>query len=216
MIRGLLAFARRQPLRPSRIEINERVSNMNSLLSRVVGEDIEILVELAPNLWPVIADPSQVEASIVNLATNARDAMPRGGRLTIATGNQHLDAAYATLNPAAAPGDYAMITVSDTGTGMTPEVMANVFEPFFTTKEQGKGTGLGLSMVFGFANQSGGHVSIYSEPGLVRQSASSCLGRRISRRRMPRCVHSARSVLRRAMVKRCWWSRTTPLCARRW
>ena len=166
LIRGLLAFARRQSLRPSRIEINEQVSNMNNLLSRVVGEDIEILVELTPNLWPVIADPSQVEASIVNLATNARDAMPKGGRLTIATGNQHLDAAYATLNPAVAPGDYAMITVSDTGTGMAPEVLASVFEPFFTTKEQGKGTGLGLSMVFGFASQSGGHVSIYSEPGL--------------------------------------------------
>jgi PAS domain S-box-containing protein len=166
LIRSLLAFARRQPLRPSRIEINDQVSNMNNLLTRVVGEDIEIIAELAPNLWPVIADPSQVEASIVNLATNARDAMPNGGRLTIATGNQHLDAAYATLHPAVVPGDYVKITVSDTGTGMTPEVLANVFEPFFTTKEQGKGTGLGLSMVFGFANQSGGHVSIYSEPGL--------------------------------------------------
>ena len=166
LIRSLLAFARRQPLHPRRIEINEQVSNMTSLLSRVVREDIEISLDLAPNLWPVIADPAQFEACIVNLATNARDAMPNGGKLTIITGNQHLDADYAKLNPSVTPGDYAMITVSDTGTGMTAEVIAKVFDPFFTTKEQGKGTGLGLSMVFGFVNQSGGHVSIYSEPGL--------------------------------------------------
>ena len=166
LIRSLLAFARRQPLHPRRIEINEQVSNMISLLSRVVREDIEISLDLAPNLWPVIADPAQFEACIVNLATNARDAMSNGGKLTIVTGNQHLDADYAKLNPSVTPGDYAMITVSDTGTGMTAEVIAKVFDPFFTTKEQGKGTGLGLSMVFGFMNQSGGHVSIYSEPGL--------------------------------------------------
>jgi signal transduction histidine kinase len=166
LIRSLLAFARRQPLSPSRIEINEQVSNMFSLLSRVVREDIEISLDLSPNLWPVIADPAQFEACIVNLATNARDAMPNGGKLTIVTGNQHLDADYVKLNPSVTPGDYAMITVSDTGTGMTAEVIAKVFDPFFTTKEQGKGTGLGLSMVFGFTNQSGGHVSIYSEPGL--------------------------------------------------
>ncbi len=166
LIRSLLAFARRQPLRPSRIEINEQVSNMFSLLSRVVREDIEISLDLSPNLWPVIADPAQFEACIVNLATNSRDAMPNGGKLTIVTGNQHLDADYAKVNPSVTPGDYAMITISDTGTGMTAEVIAKVFDPFFTTKEQGKGTGLGLSMVFGFTNQSGGHVSIYSEPGL--------------------------------------------------
>src|SRR4029077_15054993 len=133
---------------------------------RVVREDIEISLDLSPNLWPVIADPAQFEACIVNLATNSRDAMPNGGKLTIVTGNQHLDADYAKVNPSVTPGDYAMITISDTGTGMTAEVIAKVFDPFFTTKEQGKGTGLGLSMVFGFTNQSGGHVSIYSEPGL--------------------------------------------------
>jgi signal transduction histidine kinase/ActR/RegA family two-component response regulator len=166
LIRSLLAFARRQPLHPRRIEINEKVSNMVSLLSRVVREDIEISLDLAPNLWPVIADPAQFEACIVNLATNARDAMSTGGKLTIMTGNQHLDADYAKLNASVTPGDYAMITVSDTGTGMTPEVVARVFEPFFTTKEPGSGTGLGLSMVFGFVNQSGGHVSIYSAPGV--------------------------------------------------
>jgi CheY-like chemotaxis protein len=138
---------------------------MFSLLSRVVREDIEISLEPAPNLWPVIADPAQFEACIVNLATNARDAMPTGGKLTIITGNQHLDAHYAEMNTSVTPGDYTMITVTDTGTGMTQEVIARVFEPFFTTKEPGRGTGLGLSMVFGFVNQSGGHVSIHSEPG---------------------------------------------------
>jgi len=166
LIRGLLAFARHQPLRPIRIEINEQVSGMLRLLSRVLGDHIEITLRCAPDLWSVIADPSQVEACLMNLAANARDAMPQGGRLTITTANQPLDADYAKLNPSVTPGDYAMIAVSDTGTGMTPEVLAKVFEPFFTTKEVGKGTGLGLSMVFGFASQSGGHVSIYSEPGV--------------------------------------------------
>ena len=165
LTRGLLAFARRQALRPVRVDLNELVTSMHRLLSRVLGEEIEISLELAAGIWPVIADPSQVEASIVNLATNGRDAMPKGGKLTISTGNQHLDEAYAARNPSVTPGDYAMIAVSDQGTGMAPDVMAKIFEPFFTTKEPGKGTGLGLSMVFGFANQSGGHISAYSEPG---------------------------------------------------
>jgi NO-binding membrane sensor protein with MHYT domain/signal transduction histidine kinase/CheY-like chemotaxis protein len=165
LIRSLLAFARRQPLSARRISLNDEVSRVHSLLSRIVGKDIEISVELAPGLWPVLTDASQLEACIVNLATNARDAMPKGGRLVIITGNQHLDEGYAQLNPSVACGDYAMIAVSDTGHGMTQDVLAKVFEPFFTTKEQGKGSGLGLSMVFGFAKQSDGHVSIYSEPG---------------------------------------------------
>lgn len=165
LIRGLLAFARRQPLHPLRIDLNELIGSMRGLLSRaVVHEDVKVVLELTPNLWPVIADPSQIEACIVNLAVNARDAMPSGGRLTIATRNQHLDATYARLNSLPAGEDFVMITVSDTGTGMTPETVARAFEPFFTTKEPGKGTGLGLSMVFGFARQSGGHASIYSEP----------------------------------------------------
>ena len=166
LIRRLLAFARRQALRPARVALNELLSGMHGLLMRVLRDDIEIVLDLAPNLWPVVADPAQLEACIINLATNARDAMPKGGKLTIATGNQPLDTLYASLNPSVTPGDYAMIAVSDTGIGMTPEVLARVFEPFFTTKEVGHGTGLGLSMVFGFAQQSGGHVSIYSEPGV--------------------------------------------------
>ncbi len=166
LIRGLLAFARRQPPHSSRIDINEQVSAMHGLLSRVLPDDIEVMSESAPDLWPVVADASQVEACLMNLATNARDAMPKGGRLTITTANQRLDTEYAKLNPAVTPGDYAMIAVSDTGSGMTPQVMAKIFDPFFTTKEQGKGTGLGLSMVFGFVNQAGGHVSVDSTPGI--------------------------------------------------
>jgi signal transduction histidine kinase len=167
LIRGLLAFARRQPLQALRVDLNELIETMHSLLSRaVVGEDIKLVLELSPNLWSVIADPSQIEACIINLTVNARDAMPNGGRLTIATRNQHLDAIYARLNSLPEDGDFVMITVSDTGMGMTSETVARAFEPFFTTKESGKGTGLGLSGVFGFAQQSGGHASIYSEPGM--------------------------------------------------
>ena len=166
LIRNLLAFARRQSLSPTRVDINDQMSGISRLLARVLGEHIEVLLDLAPDLWPVHADAAQIEASIVNLATNARDAMPRGGKLTITTGNQRLDESYARLNPTVAPGDYCMISISDTGGGMTQEVLTKAFEPFFSTKEVGQGSGLGLSMVFGFANQSGGHVSIYSEPGV--------------------------------------------------
>jgi CheY-like chemotaxis protein len=141
------------------------VANTVSLLARTLGERIPIRVDLAADLWPVLVDPAQLEASLVNLATNARDAMPHGGELTIATANRMLDGEYAAGHAELAPGDYVMIEVSDTGTGIPPEVMARVFEPFFTTKELGKGTGLGLSMVFGFVKQSGGHINVYSELG---------------------------------------------------
>jgi PAS domain S-box-containing protein len=165
LTRRLLAFARRQPLRPERIATNELVTGIVGLLARTLGERIPIKMNLADDVWPVRADPAQLEASLVNLATNARDAMPRGGQMTIATANRTLDGEYAAAHAELAPGDYAMIEVSDTGTGIPPEIMARVFEPFFTTKEQGKGTGLGLSMVFGFVKQSGGHINVYSEPG---------------------------------------------------
>jgi PAS domain S-box-containing protein len=165
LTRSLLAFARRQSLHPVRVDLNQLASGMSRLLTRVLGEDIEIALDLAPDLWPVIADAAQVEASIANLANNARDAMPKGGRLTISSSNAHLDANYAALNPSVKTGDYAMLCVSDNGTGMPPDIVAKIFEPFFTTKELGKGTGLGLSMVFGFVKQSNGHVSVYSEIG---------------------------------------------------
>jgi PAS domain S-box-containing protein len=166
LTRRLLAFARQQPLRPQPVSVNELVSGITRLLSRTLGEDIEISLELSPELWPVVVDPAQLEASLTNLATNARDAMPNGGRLMIVTRNRRLDADYAAQHPEVIPGVYVMIEVSDTGTGMTQEVINRIFEPFFTTKSRDKGTGLGLSMVFGFIKQSGGHISVYSEPGI--------------------------------------------------
>ncbi|MGA8402195.1 MAG: MASE4 domain-containing protein, partial [Stellaceae bacterium] len=161
----LLAFARRQPLRPARIDVNKLIEDIIRLLRRTLGERVEISLNLDPEIPPITADPSQLETAIANLANNARDAMPKGGRLTITTGVRYLDAEYATEHAEVAPGGYVLIEVSDTGTGMPPEVIARVFEPFFTTKEPGKGTGLGLSMVFGFMKQSDGHINVYSEPG---------------------------------------------------
>jgi two-component system CheB/CheR fusion protein len=166
LTRRLLAFARQQPLRPQRVDVNELVSGITRLLRRTLGEDVEISLDLAPELWPVVVDPAQLEASLTNLATNTRDAMPDGGRLIIVTANRTLDADYAALHTEVEPGGYVMLEVSDTGCGMTREVMDRIFEPFFTTKSRDKGTGLGLSMVFGFIKQSGGHVSVYSEPGI--------------------------------------------------
>jgi len=166
LTRRLLAFARRQPLRPHPIEPNDLVAGIVGLLRRTLGESIEITLDLAPNVWVVRADPAQLEASLANLATNARDAMPNGGKLSFATANVHLDADYAAQHPEVTPGDYAQIEVSDTGVGMTKQVMSHIFEPFYTTKGPGKGTGLGLSMVFGFLKQSGGHISVYSEKGV--------------------------------------------------
>jgi CheY-like chemotaxis protein len=152
-------------LRPQCIAPNELISGIARLLRRTLGENIEIVLDLADDLWPVIADSAQLEASLTNLATNARDAMPNGGRLSIATVNRCLDADYVATNVEAALGDYAAIEVSDTGTGMPTEIAQRIFEPFYTTKDPGKGTGLGLSMVFGFIKQSGGHINVYSEPG---------------------------------------------------
>ncbi|HTT80599.1 MAG TPA: PAS domain S-box protein, partial [Stellaceae bacterium] len=166
LTRRLLAFARRQPLRPARVALNELIGDAVRLLRRLLGEDIEVTLDLDEAVWPVVVDPAQLEASLANLATNARDAMPKGGRLIIATANRQLDADYVATHPDATVGDFAMIEVSDTGCGMTAEVQRQIFEPFFTTKETGKGTGLGLSMVFGFLRQSNGHVNVYSEAGV--------------------------------------------------
>ena len=166
LTRRLLAFARRQPLEPARVEVNELIGGIVKLLERTLGEDIQITLDLNPDAWPVVVDPTQLESSLTNLATNARDAMPRGGQLIIVTGNRSLDADYAAQHPEVQPGEYAMIEVTDTGTGMPPETVSRIFEPFYTTKEQGRGTGLGLSMVFGFIKQSGGHINVYSEVGI--------------------------------------------------
>ena len=165
LTRQLLAFSRKQTLRPEKINLNDLVVATGSLLRRTLGEHIEINSLLAEGLWETSTDRSQVEAAVINLCINARDAMPDGGRLFIKTRNVTLDQDYAALNPEARPGDYVALSVTDTGTGMTQEVLSRAFEPFFTTKEVGKGTGLGLSMVYGFVKQSKGHVAIYSEVG---------------------------------------------------
>ena len=161
----LLAFARKQPLAPDAIDLSATMPDLVPLLRRTLGEHIDVRYVETAGLWPAMADPAQLESAVLNLALNARDAMPGGGRLTIELGNKVLDEAYAREHAEVTPGDYAMLAVSDTGHGMTPDVVKRVFEPFFTTKPDGKGTGLGLAMVFGFVKQSGGHVKIYSEPG---------------------------------------------------
>jgi signal transduction histidine kinase len=161
----LLAFARRQSLEPKPLDLNVLVRDMTEILHRTLGEHIELEGVLAPRLWLIEADQNQLENAILNLAVNARDAMPDGGRLTIETANAAFDDAYAGADAEVVPGQYAVVAISDTGAGMSPEVKARAFDPFFTTKEPGQGTGLGLSMVYGFVKQSGGHVTIYSEPG---------------------------------------------------
>jgi PAS domain S-box-containing protein len=161
----LLAFARRQPLAPTSFDLNERVESMHDMLQRTLGETIDLRCHLAPDLKPAHADPSQVESALLNLALNARDAMPDGGRLTVETANARLDELSFAAGEEVASGDYVMLAVSDTGTGMSPEVLRRAVEPFFTTKEVGRGSGLGLSMIYGFARQSGGYLKLYSEPG---------------------------------------------------
>jgi signal transduction histidine kinase/CheY-like chemotaxis protein len=161
----LLAFSRRQPLQPQAVNLNRLVGGMSDLFRRTLGERITVETVLAGGLWLTNADQNQLESALLNLVINARDAMPGGGKLTIETANCHLDEGYAQANAEVQPGQYVMVAVTDTGTGMPREVLEKVFEPFFTTKEVGQGTGLGLSMVYGFVKQSGGHVKIYSEPG---------------------------------------------------
>ena len=154
----LLAFSRKQTLTPQPIDLNKLVAGMSELLRRTLGEQIVIETVLAGGLWQVLIDQNQMESSILNLAVNARDAMPEGGKLTIETGNTYLDTDYADAHSEVQAGQYVLVAVSDNGIGMSPQVMSRAFEPFFTTREQGKGTGLGLSQVFGFAKQSGGHI----------------------------------------------------------
>ena len=161
----LLAFSRRQPLDPRPLNPSKLVVGMAEMLARTLGETIALETVQGAGLWNVEADPNQLESALLNLAVNARDAMPGGGKLTIETSNSLIDTVYATQHAEVTPGQYVVFSVSDTGTGIDKDKIDKVFEPFFTTKEVGKGTGLGLSMVYGFAKQSGGHVKIYSEPG---------------------------------------------------
>ncbi len=165
LVKHLLAFARKQPLKPHNVDINKAVLDVAKLLRPTLGQLIEIGTVLGKDVRPAHIDPSQLANAVINMAINARDAMPNGGKLLLETANVELDEAYAAANPDTQPGSYVMLAISDTGEGMKPEVRERAFEPFFTTKEVGQGSGLGLSMVYGFVKQSGGHIRIYSEEG---------------------------------------------------
>jgi signal transduction histidine kinase len=198
----LLAFSRRQVLRPETINANSLITDVSGLLRRTLEEHIEIETVAAAGLWNCEVDPAQLENALINLAINARDAMPDGGKLTIETANARLDDDYAAAQAEVTPGQYVMLAVTDTGSGMSPEVREHVFEPFFTTKAVGKGTGLGLAMIYGFVKQSGGHVTVYSEEicrAPPRRRPSNGSGWR-TRRRLPE-------------ARPCWWWRTTRTCA---
>jgi signal transduction histidine kinase/ActR/RegA family two-component response regulator len=166
LTRQLLAFGRRQVLHPTRVNLNEAVQSLAGMLRQLIGENIDLQIVCAPDLPPIRADLSQLESALANLVVNARDAMPRGGRLTIETVDVILDDDYCTTHVGVRPGKYARLSVSDTGVGMSQELQARIFEPFFTTKEAGKGTGLGLATVYGIVKQSGGNIWVYSEEGV--------------------------------------------------
>jgi two-component system cell cycle sensor histidine kinase/response regulator CckA len=163
LTRQLLAFSRQQVMQPRCVDLNELLRSLDKMLRRMIGEDIEVMTALADGLGAVKVDPGQVDQVVMNLVVNARDAMPKGGKLTIETQNVRLDDQYAQKHNYVRAGDYVLLSVSDNGTGISPETQARMFEPFFTTKEAGKGTGLGLSMVYGIVKQSGGSIEVYSE-----------------------------------------------------
>jgi PAS domain S-box-containing protein len=165
LTRQLLSFARREVIQPQVVDLNDLLSNMASLLRRTLGSDLELVAHLAENLPPVLVDPGQIDQMILNLAVNARDAMPDGGALTISTDSLTVDRAYAAEWSSVLPGHYVRVTIADTGTGMPPEVIKHAFEPFFTTKSKGEGSGLGLATVYGAVTQAEGHVRVQSEPG---------------------------------------------------
>jgi signal transduction histidine kinase/CheY-like chemotaxis protein len=165
LTKRLLAFSRQQPLSPTPIDVNNLLNGLAEFLRRALGEQVELEVVGSGGLWPVEVDATELESALVNLAVNARDAMPNGGKLTIEASNTYLDEAYGRTHGEIGPGQYVLISVSDTGAGMSKEVLERAFEPFYTTKPSGQGTGLGLSQVYGFVTQSGGHINLYSEIG---------------------------------------------------
>jgi CheY-like chemotaxis protein/nitrogen-specific signal transduction histidine kinase len=165
LTKRLLAFSRQQPLNPTALDVNRVLNGLADFMRHALGEDVSLEIVGSGGVWPIEVDPAELEAVVLNLAVNARDAMPEGGKLTIEASNSYLDDAYCKQNADVRPGQYVLIAVTDTGSGMNKEVIDRAFEPFFTTKQSGQGTGLGLSQVYGFVKQSGGHVKIYSEVG---------------------------------------------------
>src|SRR5471030_1700280 len=208
----LLAFARRQPLQPVALDLGRLLGDMDELLRRAMGETVDIVVQVGAGLWNTLVDPGQLESVILNLAINARDAMRGEGRLTVALGNAVLDEIDVNQLTDVAAGQYVQLTVSDTGCGMSEEVLQRAFEPFFTTKPQGEGTGLGLSMAYGFVKQSRGHIKIVSAPG-AGATVRIYLPRSMRPRKRP---WPSRRTWSPAAARRCWWSRTTPTCAPPW
>ncbi len=212
LTQSLLAFSRQQPLDPKPLDVNRTVSEMSRLLQRTLGEPFAVETVLAGGLWTAFIDAPQLESAMLNLGVNARDAMPDGGKLTIETANTYLDEAYVAHEAGGlVSGQYVMVAFTDTGEGITPEIVERVFDPFFTTKAPGKGTGLGLSQVHGFLKQSGGHVKIYSEPG-VGTTVKLYLPRADTDRvSAPAVVHATGPA--EAGRTGCWWWRTTRRCA---
>jgi two-component system, cell cycle sensor histidine kinase and response regulator CckA len=203
LTRQLLTFSRKQVFKPMVIDVNSAITELERMLRRLIGADIDYCTVLDPGLGRVRVDPNQVQQILMNLVVNARDAMPNGGKLTVETANSLLDQEYATSHPSVTPGSYVMLTVSDNGQGMDAQTQAHIFEPFFTTKAVGKGTGLGLSTVYGIVQQSGGHVWVYSEPNFGTTF-------RIYLPRIEDRVSDASFVQR---PRPSWWSKTTTPCA---
>ncbi|MDA0675694.1 MAG: ATP-binding protein [Proteobacteria bacterium] len=209
----LLAFSRRQPLDPRPVDVNKLVAGMSELLHRTLGEQVVIETVVAGGLWRAPVDPNQLENAILNLAVNARDAMTGGGKLTIETANAYLDTVYAADQAEVEPGQYVAVCISDTGCGMTKEVIRQAFEPFFTTKDVGHGTGLGLSQVYGFVKQSGGHVKIYGEPG-EGTTIKTYLPRLLHDDERPAAEPPPEAPADPARsTTRSWWWRTSQWCA---
>ena len=209
----LLAFARRQPLVPKVINLGRFIEDMEDIIGKAVGGGVTVDIKIGPGLWNTLIDPGNVENALLNLAINARDAMDGQGSLTIEAVNAFLDADYVRTHQDVVRGEYVLIAVTDTGEGMTPEVMAKAFEPFFTTKPEGRGTGLGLSMVYGFVRQSGGHIKI-SQRGRPRHDDQALPATLLAvRGTTGRYRHRCRSS---AAARWCWWRKTMKRCAKPW